>query len=261
MSQADTGLTGLRYLSGGCFTGRTDTRHKTRRIDSYELIVLRTGHLPFFEDKQHYDLLPHQYLLLEPQREHGSSEDYPADVSFYWLHFSLPPQAQTTLKHGHFMRSAIAINLCSRILDEQERKDAPQRSCDLLMQLLLLECHVVQDQGLHDPHGLVDSATAFISSQFQQRISTSDVAQHCQCNPDHLGRLFKSRLKITISQAILNQRLQHARALLRDSDMPIDKVATASGFSEAHYFRRCFKQDSGLSPTQWRSLHCRRYYN
>lgn len=48
-------------------------------------------------------------------------------------------------------------------------------------------------------------------------------------------------------------RLNKAKTLLNDSSIPIATVAMESGFNDAGYFARVFKQDTGLTPQEWRS--------
>ncbi len=251
----------LKYLSGGCFMEGVHERHPTRHIKHHELIIVRSGELHMFEEDQQFHLYPHQFLFLEPNLLHGGTEDYVDELSFYWLHFDIPESYQFRYKTGHFKRPEIAADLASRLLDEQERSDTPSDSCEALMYLLLLETEQIQDTKQQDPNGLVDQAQIFIRKHFRKVISTSDVAQHCNCHPDHLGRLFQARLHQSVSQVIREQRLRHARSLLRDSDLKIEQVAIQSGFSESHYFRRCFKAETGSSPATWRSMHRRLFTN
>jgi AraC-like DNA-binding protein len=251
----------LKYRSGGCFMHGSNKRHPTRQIRTHELIIVRSADLQMFEGRQHYHIHPQQFLVLEPDRTHGGTADYPDGLSFYWLHFDLDPAVSLPAKTGHFRRGEIVADLASRLLDEQERSDGPDGSCDALLYLILLETIQVQDQDTHDPSGLVDQASVFIRQHYQKPISTSDVAEHCGCHPDHLGRLYQARMQQSISHAIREERLRKARSLLRDSDLSIEDIARRAGFSESHYFRRCFKASTGSTPRSWRSMHRRQFIN
>lgn len=56
---------------------------------------------------------------------------------------------------------------------------------------------------------------------------------------------------------ILRQRLVAARNLLRDTDLPLDRIATKCGFCHASYLVSRFRRDTGLTPRAWRKLHGR----
>lgn len=74
-------------------------------------------------------------------------------------------------------------------------------------------------------------------------------------HPDHLGRAFRNDTGVPITMYIHQERVDHARTLLRTSDVPIDRVAAASGFRGARYFRRIFLRHAGVSPSAYRSVH------
>lgn len=263
MSRADFRLS-VNYNRGGCFLKGSNRRHPIREIRDHELIMVRQGELAMYEKgdagRRNWLLGAHQFLYLEPGYEHGGYADYSPDLSFYWFHFDCAAQAQIP-KQGHFRRMEIAADLASRLLDEQDRDDGPAGTCNLLMQLLLLECTAVQDPTRQDPSGLVDQANVFIAHHFREAISTRDVAQHCGCHPDHLGRVYQARMHMSLTRSIRERRLRHARSLLRDSDDSIEEIARAAGFTESHYFRRCFKAATGSSPVAWRSMHRRQFTN
>jgi transcriptional regulator GlxA family with amidase domain len=59
----------------------------------------------------------------------------------------------------------------------------------------------------------------------------------------------------TLSQRVLELRLQHARTMLEDcryDRLKVGEIANASGFNEIPYFNRCFRQRFGATPTQFR---------
>ena len=235
--------------------------HPIRVIQFHVLIIVREGRLDMYEGDQEFHLHKHQYLYLKPGIEHGGLSDYSSDLSFYWFHFTLDGDQKKPHKQGHFKRPEMSLDIASRLLDEQERDDTPKDTLNALLYLLLLECSVTQDQQQVDPNGLVDIAQLFIHDHFHESISTREVAEHCACHPDHLGRLFHKRMGISVSHFIREHRLRKARSLLRDTDLSIEDIARASGFSESHYFRRCFKEKNDLTPSVWRRMHRRQFIN
>ena len=50
-------------------------------------------------------------------------------------------------------------------------------------------------------------------------------------------------------------RLERARDLLLDTDLPVAQVAAACGFSDPFYFSRCFSRHFSVSPSRWRAEH------
>ena len=48
------------------------------------------------------------------------------------------------------------------------------------------------------------------------------------------------------------QRRAEARTLLRDTDLPLARIAELCGFCIAYYLSNRFRQTMGLSPREWR---------
>jgi len=60
---------------------------------------------------------------------------------------------------------------------------------------------------------------------------------------------------VTLSERVLELRLQKARAMLSDARndrMKVSDIALACGFNEVSYFNRRFRARFGCSPTQYR---------
>ena len=54
-------------------------------------------------------------------------------------------------------------------------------------------------------------------------------------------------------KAVVQQvRMNHARRLLVDTSQPVNEVARQCGFADGGHFTRTFKQQFGLTPTQYR---------
>lgn len=68
----------------------------------------------------------------------------------------------------------------------------------------------------------------------------------------HLRRAFVDEYGVTPSQYALTCRLLLAKSLLTDSDLPVARVAEASGFGSVRRFNDAFKEHYRLTPTDLR---------
>jgi AraC family transcriptional activator of pobA len=57
----------------------------------------------------------------------------------------------------------------------------------------------------------------------------------------------------TVQQWITQRRLQEARRLLTDTDLPITAVARRCGYTDPSYFIKRFRTEHQLTPAQWRT--------
>ncbi|HDX8444004.1 helix-turn-helix transcriptional regulator [Aeromonas hydrophila] len=70
--------------------------------------------------------------------------------------------------------------------------------------------------------------------------------------PSHFVRSFSRHYGMTPHAYLLDQRIRHARALLRRGE-PLAEVALASGFADQAHFQRQFKRRVAATPGHYRS--------
>ena len=57
---------------------------------------------------------------------------------------------------------------------------------------------------------------------------------------------------ISISSYILRKRVEEAKKLLAQSNLPINTVSICVGYSNFSYFTKMFKENTGYSPLDYR---------
>ena len=75
-----------------------------------------------------------------------------------------------------------------------------------------------------------------------------DLTQLCHISPSHFCRLFRQITDKTAIQYLMELRLYKAAALLKRSDKSVKKIADETGFEDAGYLSRKFKQQFGVAP-------------
>ncbi|TVQ11848.1 MAG: response regulator [Leptolyngbya sp. DLM2.Bin27] len=93
----------------------------------------------------------------------------------------------------------------------------------------------------------------FIEAHYRQPISLGDVAQEAGYSPAYLTNLVQSHTGRTVKQWIIERRMAEAKTLLTTTDQSVRHIAEASGYSDAAYFTRQFRQIHGASPQAWRA--------
>lgn len=260
----------LRAANAGLFISRGKGIHPTRVIDSWELIFVRSGELGMFEGERTFKLHAGQALLLWPDRRHGGTVEYPKDLSFYWIHFYLAASRASTGAAALNLPQVTTLqdderitSLLRRFLDDQQAGRLTHPASALLILQMLCEVAAAGDAPRTSApvSALAAKVESYIQTNFHRPISTVDIADHFQCNPDYLGRVFRRVSSRTIVDFIHHTRMWHARKLLVDSALNIDQVARECGFDDSGYFRRLFLRHAGMPPRKYRQLHARMFVN
>lgn len=98
----------------------------------------------------------------------------------------------------------------------------------------------------------LEAAIAWIERHLDQPLRPAELARRVGLSVRQLERLTRERLGESPAGLASKLRLQAARNHLFYSDMPIQEVAIATGFSSPSVFSRCFKARFGLSPREFR---------
>jgi len=80
---------GVAPLHAGLFVSPGWGRHPDRIADSWEIIVVERGRLGLAVGEVDHDLGPGDWVLMPKGVRHHGTRDYPRDLRFAWLHFSL----------------------------------------------------------------------------------------------------------------------------------------------------------------------------
>ena len=74
------------------------------------------------------------------------------------------------------------------------------------------------------------------------------------CSYAHASRLFHKNYGLTPLEYLNAQRLERAKSLLRNPRLTVAEVAYQSGFRDPGYFARKFRQQTGITPVQFRRM-------
>lgn len=95
-------------------------------------------------------------------------------------------------------------------------------------------------------------AVRFIRTHGCQRIGVDDVAAHLAISRSALKRRFRKLLGRSVHEEIIRVRVNRARDLLAQTDLPIRQVAVTAGFEHQEYLGVVFKARTGATPAGYR---------
>ena len=93
----------------------------------------------------------------------------------------------------------------------------------------------------------------YCSAHYKEPISLTSVAEELGYSATHLSHLFADKFKIGFSQFISTMRVDDAKKMLR-GDKKITQIALDCGFGSMRNFNRVFKEATGKTPSEYRSI-------
>lgn len=98
----------------------------------------------------------------------------------------------------------------------------------------------------------LERARALLEAQYTRPLDLDTLAKQAFYSRYHFLRAYRQAFGVTPHQHLTQVRLQAARHLLEDSDLPVTEVCLAVGFTSLGSFSALFKRHTGRSPDHWR---------
>jgi len=254
----------------GMVVARPGAKHVARNHGVFDLLFVCRGVLSLQEEDCTFEVQPGQSLLLWPGRYHQGIREYPPDLRYFWLHFSLTSASAATSATSLFVpqystvaRPGYLTELFLRYIGDRETKRSHPFSDSLLILLMLREIatHQKPSEATDSSASLAGRAYDYIRTHYRQPLTPSQVADFLGCNPQYLSRIFRQAYHQTMIDVIQETRLEYARILLIHSKLNITEVAHACGFTDVRYFYRVFRRLQGMTAMEFRGLYSRNFIN
>ena len=119
--------------------------------------------------------------------------------------------------------------------ESEEPSEAVTKGDEQLMQRI---CHLMDEKQLY----------------LQQGLKVSDIASALGINSRYVSDCVKAVRGCSLTQFVNEYRVEHAkRLLLERPEMKISTVAIESGFTNDKAMTRYFKEQTGMTPTEWKN--------
>lgn len=102
----------------------------------------------------------------------------------------------------------------------------------------------------HDP--MLGRAIGLMETHIEAPITMADIARQVGISARRLEMLFKRRLGLSPGRFFLDLRLDEARRMIWDTDLPLQEIALRCGFSSQPAFARAFRDRFGATASSLR---------
>ncbi len=99
--------------------------------------------------------------------------------------------------------------------------------------------------------------TDFIEEHLDRDLDLAGIAQAAELSPYHFARSFKQTTGFTPIQFLMQRRIERAKRLLADSELPLADVALSVGFKNQSHFSTLFRKFTEITPKAWRNTYLR----
>jgi transcriptional regulator GlxA family with amidase domain len=110
-------------------------------------------------------------------------------------------------------------------------------------------------QQLSLPEWRLKRVASFIECNMDQPLSLACLARAAGLSRMHFASLFRRATGLRPHDYVTQQRIERAKQLLSESQVPIVQVALSVGFQSQAHFTTVFKRMAGTTPHRWRLMN------
>lgn len=98
----------------------------------------------------------------------------------------------------------------------------------------------------------IGEALAYIETHLGEPMTMRELAGSLHLNSSYFSVLFKEQVGLNFSEYLMRKRVQRAKELLVQTNLPVSEIAERVGYQTDKYFIKVFKSLENISPSKYR---------
>ena len=104
------------------------------------------------------------------------------------------------------------------------------------------------------PQDKLKAVLGHIDESLGESIKVRDLAQRVGLSQFHFARMFRRSVGRPPHEYLTDLRMERAKRLLRETDLPLSQVATRVGYQTQAHFTGVFHREVGMTPRSYRMI-------
>ena len=100
-------------------------------------------------------------------------------------------------------------------------------------------------------HPLIRKSLIIIEKSYQSKITQKDIAETLGVTAEYFSYLFAKNIEDNFARFLRKYRIKMAKKLLLERKIDKEDIAYQVGFMDVKYFCKCFKEETGVSVTEY----------
>lgn len=249
------------------FTKRTTPR----LVKEFEIDYILTcnKNSTAFLDENTIKLVPNMLIIRKPNQTSHSILHYKC----YCLHIQIEKDnplfdSLMQLPNSFFIINketyqTLFTDLFRHLIKNPQNKNSKYTTAKLLELIYHLEKDSKQNtkataSQINESHA-VKAAVDFMKNNFDKKISLELLGNVVDYSPNHFRNIFSHTMNTSPQKYLERLRVDHAKYLLAQNELSIADIAYTCGFSSQAYFTSIFKQNTLLTPNEFRQVSLVKY--
>ncbi len=257
----------------------TTIKKRVHYHDAYEILIQNSGTGEFFIKDNNYSMKPQSLFVIDKYEIHRTivkkelknydrfiiqiNPDY-LNSYFNYLKSDFQPQDIFKKKikfiklknHDHKQIKYIA----EKLILEQTKKEKGYQSIinAYLLELLVIILRLMEnnkyEQIASNSEKRLQKIVEYIQKNYMNKITLQKIADEFYISKYYLSHFFKDKTGFTVIEYINKKRIIEAQKLISNTKLNITDIAMKVGFNTLTHFERTFKENNGVTPSDYREL-------
>jgi AraC-like DNA-binding protein len=234
----------VTYPPGGTFGPRLQR--------SLQLVFVHDGSARVTVDGDELTVGAGSAALLLPGRLEHFQFSRVRETRHSWVHFWSAPGDESLLRRAAEARRVSPITpTLARLVRTLLVEPAPSEALTALRAFEILYRYLGDGRSGRPP--ALDAALTFVEQHLSEPLDVKRTAAAASVSRPHLFRLFRTHLGVTPADYVWGRRVEYALELLRETGLPVARVAQRSGFQTPKHLARRVRAATGMTPSEVRA--------
>lgn len=234
-----------------------------RCINGFQLIYIADGYGSFHDRGVMYEVTSGSIILIRPGVWHSYYPSQETGWTEYYVGFKGDLFARV-VRDGFPQKGGLRkikakkeiTNIFENMLNYAERD--PEGLNFLLksfLMLLISECVFADDSNGEENSqktAMLSKARDFMEDNISERINLKSLSDDLGISYSTFKNIFKECTFCTPVEFLKQLRIRKSKFLLGTTSKPVKVIALECGFGTAEYFCNCFKNETGMTPIEYR---------
>ena len=251
----------VQYITGGYFKANSKW-NTTEKLKVNKFYYVTDGEFELTINEQVFIVKKGQLVMIPADMKHSYKLTTKNTMSKYWCHFEALSGTDgffNTVKTDLIVDIGIDKNLISlfKKLYEYEKNTntisgfSSRATLMLIIARYLEKCQCVYIENNSDNSNL-SSVVDYMKTNLTENISINKLAEITHLHPNYFIRLFKQYYGASPIKYFNNMKIAEAKKHLKRSNLTIEEISKTMGFADLYTFSKFFKNNVGISPSQFR---------
>lgn len=161
-----------------------------------------------------------------------------------------------TQSYGADLQSKLAVHI-EKLRLKYDRDGTKYNVVNVFVQMVDDVFDEIEKEYLYSDDD-VKKVINYIDRNIKKGVTLDEAAEYINMSSCYFSKFFKKAMQVNFITYVTDRKIEYAKEMLLNTDMPIINIAYDLSYNETNYFSKAFKKKVGVTPTEYREKYAAR---